>query len=211
VIFGLLMVIGGGVYHFSNTPPKTTVIASAPSTASNSQASTASYKAKLPDLEVNWGGGLKRDVFDTRELLPRISAPTPQTRPSSPEIGQIVAAEAKAILRLQGTFNGASPAALINGGMYYSGDRVKGFRIVEIQDNKIIVERQGVLLSIASEQNGGTDATISAGADETEPASDDSTGGDPGSTRDFDPRPADGPDGGEGEPPGGQVPGGHPG
>lgn len=150
VILGLLTVLGGGAYRFIKSPPRTSAIASAPA-STVPEVATPGYKANLPDLEINWAGGMKRDIFDTRDLTPKIADLIPQTQPTAPDARQLVAAEAKNKIRLQATLGGENPTALINGNTYNAGDRVNGFAIVSILDNQIIVERQGVRLSITSE------------------------------------------------------------
>jgi hypothetical protein len=153
LIAGILAVLGGVVYHFAKAPPRSIASGSTPAQATNPDISNAGYKATLPDLEVNWKGGMSRDLFDIKELTPspKIVEMIPQSQPTTPDFRLAVAAEAKSKIRLQGILNGSTPTALINGNTYNPGDRISGFVILEILDNQIIVERQGVRLSIISE------------------------------------------------------------
>jgi hypothetical protein len=151
IIVGLMVVLGAATYHFVKSPPRTMANGSEPSASTTSQNTRAEYKATLPDLEINWSGGIKRDLFDTRDLTPKIADLIPKTQTTTPDVQLAVAAEAKSKIRLQGILNGPSPTALINDGAYHVGERISGFLIIEIFDNQIFVERQGVRLSIISE------------------------------------------------------------
>ena len=52
-------------------------------------------------------------------------------------------------LDLQSIVRGANPQAMINGRMVGEGDVVAEFRVLKIEPRKVIVEREGVKLSIA--------------------------------------------------------------
>ena len=51
-------------------------------------------------------------------------------------------------LRLQSTIMGASPKAVIDGGLVGEGDVVATFRVLRIEPRRIIVEREGIKLEI---------------------------------------------------------------
>jgi hypothetical protein len=51
-------------------------------------------------------------------------------------------------LRLQSTIMGASPKAVIDGGLVGEGDVVASFRVLRIEPRRIIVEREGIKLEI---------------------------------------------------------------
>lgn len=51
-------------------------------------------------------------------------------------------------LRLQSTIMGASPKAVIDGGLVGEGDVVASFRVLKIEPRRIIVEREGIKLEI---------------------------------------------------------------
>jgi hypothetical protein len=51
-------------------------------------------------------------------------------------------------LRLQSTIMGASPKAVIDGGLVGEGDVVATFRVLRIEPRRIIVEREGIRLEI---------------------------------------------------------------
>jgi hypothetical protein len=51
-------------------------------------------------------------------------------------------------LKLQSTVMGATPRALVNGGMVREGDVVASFRVLRIEARRIIVEREGIKLEI---------------------------------------------------------------
>ena len=51
-------------------------------------------------------------------------------------------------LRLQSTIMGASPKAVIDGGLVGEGDVVASFRVLKIEPRRIVVEREGIKLEI---------------------------------------------------------------
>jgi len=51
-------------------------------------------------------------------------------------------------LRLQSTIMGASPKAVIDGGLVGEGDVVATFRVLRIEPRRITVEREGIKLEI---------------------------------------------------------------
>jgi hypothetical protein len=51
-------------------------------------------------------------------------------------------------LKLQSTVMGATPRALIDGGMVREGDVIASFRVLKIEARRIIVEREGIKLEI---------------------------------------------------------------
>ena len=51
-------------------------------------------------------------------------------------------------LRLQSTIMGASPKAVIDGGLVGEGDVVASFRVLRIEPRRILVEREGIKLEI---------------------------------------------------------------
>jgi len=51
-------------------------------------------------------------------------------------------------IKLQSTVMGATPRALVNGGMVREGDVVASFRVLKIEARRIIVEREGIKLEI---------------------------------------------------------------
>ena len=51
-------------------------------------------------------------------------------------------------LRLQSTIMGASPKAVIDGGLVGEGDVVATFRVLRIEPRRIVVEREGIKLEI---------------------------------------------------------------
>jgi hypothetical protein len=49
-------------------------------------------------------------------------------------------------LNLQSTMMSASPKALINGELVGEGDVVASFRVLRIEAQKIVIEREGIML-----------------------------------------------------------------
>ena len=52
-------------------------------------------------------------------------------------------------LKLQSTFLGPSPMALVNGQLVREGDTIDKFRVVKIEPRKIAVEQNGITLQIS--------------------------------------------------------------
>ena len=109
-------------------------------------------------LTVDWPLAFERDLFDIRAVIPPVVRPTtvPATKPVEPppvvvDEAAVAAADAKAHLALSATMVGAQPTAIINGQVHRVGEVIAGFRIIQIDHHKIIVERRGIRLSITNQ------------------------------------------------------------
>ena len=106
-----------------------------------------------PAVAVTWPADVARDPFHSDLVFPP-AAPTPQPKVEVPVVTPVpVAVDLSALVReklhLKGTILGERPVAMMNGRVYRVGEVVEGFKIVEIEKNRIAVERDGTRLVVA--------------------------------------------------------------
>jgi hypothetical protein len=163
VILGALGLVAiGVVFRMVSSTPAPPAAGAAPALAV-ATATAAPTVRPLPPLRIDWPLTLHRDLFDQSLVLPppttvpttrhaaEVPTPPPSTRPAGPDPREQAIADARRNLRLSSTMLGPEPVALVNGQMYRVNDVVAGFRIVAIEDRRMIVERQGVRLAIVNE------------------------------------------------------------
>jgi hypothetical protein len=84
-----------------------------------------------------WSPVVHRDPFRWEDVFQQ---PIPPTSPALQELER----EAREKIRLQAVMLGSVPRALINGELRREGDVVANFRILRIEQRRIIVEKNGV-------------------------------------------------------------------
>ena len=101
-----------------------------------------------PVVAVAWPADVARDPFQSDRVFPP-AAPTPP--PPKIEVPVVVpppvtvdlSALVREKLHLKATILGERPIAMMNGRVYRLNEVVEGFKIVEIEKNRITVERDG--------------------------------------------------------------------
>jgi hypothetical protein len=101
-------------------------------------------RARAPRVVVDWPVVVERDPFYSDRVLPPA-----QTNPNADAAA--VAEQARQSLRFTGTILGEQPKAMVNRKLYRKGEVVGGFRIVQIENREIVVERGGVSVRLTSD------------------------------------------------------------
>jgi hypothetical protein len=106
---------------------------------------------------MDWPMELARDPFTSPLVFPPPTAPV-ITPPEVEDEAKIRAAKTEELVRairanvkLNGTFLGAQPQAIINGKPCRVGDMVHGFEIKRIGARDVIVEKDGIQLLVSTE------------------------------------------------------------
>jgi len=122
-----------------------------------SEGAAAPSANSYPPVTIDWPQDFSRDLFDVRVVMPPTPRPTtaPATKPVEQPVviideAAVAAADARAQVVLTATMVGASPQAIINGQVHRVGEVIAGFRIVQIEQHRIIVERRGIRLAITN-------------------------------------------------------------
>jgi hypothetical protein len=117
---------------------------------------SAPQQGQPPKYEVDWNLALARDPFTSDLVFPPkqpVVVPTPET-PHTDKVEELAQLVRKTI-KLNGTFLGSHPLAIINGKTFRTGDRVEGFVLLHIEGQKVVLEKDGVKLAVAAEGSQG--------------------------------------------------------
>jgi hypothetical protein len=143
-----IVALAVGIRLVSSGPesaPAATVTPSTPDTpgAGGADAPTA---AKAP-VSINWPADVARDPFHSDLVFPPAAPPSqqpvevPVVAPAPVKVDLATLVREK--IHLKGTILGERPVAMMNGRVYRVGEVVDGFTIIEIEKNRITVERDG--------------------------------------------------------------------
>lgn len=159
ILAGLLIVLAALCVRFvMPAPSKASGSVSARGKADTTSRTTSQAPAQpAAKLVVNWERQLKRDPFVSALVFP------PPTRPVPPEPvvedeaalratrTEALIKEVRANIKLNGTFLGAQPQAIINGKPCGVGDSIQGFVVRRIGARDVIIEKDGIQLLLAAE------------------------------------------------------------
>lgn len=124
--------------------------------------------AELPVVRITAPDSIRRDVFEIPESMrtnrSEESASLDQNAPKSgtdssektedPALvhRDRIRMEASS-LRLESLIRGLNPMAIVNGSMLTVGAEINGFRLIEVRDRSIIVEKEGLAIEIQLHQS----------------------------------------------------------
>jgi hypothetical protein len=103
---------------------------------------------------IAWPKMVARDPFQSSLVYPPAPKVDPKVDPTPVVVmpptpaPDDVAALAKATIHLKGTVLGDKPIAMMNGRVYRIGEYVEGFRVVQIEKRRVVVERDGAQVAI---------------------------------------------------------------
>ncbi|MBT8485293.1 MAG: hypothetical protein HKO59_01085 [Phycisphaerales bacterium] len=124
----------------------------APANEDAEPAGSAARRAGRP-VTLTLGDGADRDPFvlDVAAYEHREVAPEPETPIVEPEA--IDYGPELRTLRLQGTFLGSDPRALINNRIFVIGDTIRGFRVEAIAKRQVTLVKDGVRFDLEMERS----------------------------------------------------------
>ena len=147
---GLLILLGGLTARRLLRAPLESAAADALPAALPAEAPAA--QPGLQKVEVDWNPTLARDPFISQVVFP----PKPPVAPAPPvpvgDKAKELAQEVRRTFKLNGTFLGSHPVAIMNGNMYHTGDRVGGFLVRQINAREVVLEKDGVEIVLAERE-----------------------------------------------------------
>ena len=152
VAAGLLIVLVGlGARQFLQTPSELAA-ANAPPPAAPVEAPAAQHSQ--PTIQVDWNTALAGDPFSSPVVFPPKPPVAPEPEPpksdKAEELNQLV----RRTIKLNGTFLGSHPMAIMNGKMYHTGDNVEGFLLRQIGSRDVELEKDGVQIKLKEREVG---------------------------------------------------------
>jgi hypothetical protein len=159
LLAGLTILLGAMVVgRFTGGPSEATADSLAPATDGTTGAGVVpDEEAKLAPRTINWPLSADRDPFSSQIVYPPPPPPPQEPAPLPPAEAAIEQAadrraalleEARSSIALEAIMAGERPLAVINGRACRIGHEVNGFRIVDVQSDHVILEREGVRLAI---------------------------------------------------------------
>jgi hypothetical protein len=160
IVAGLVILLGAVCVRFLMPSPSKAAASAAARRGKNEgppQPPGPALAQPLSRLQMDWPMDLARDPFTSAVVFPPPVKPTP-TQPEVEDEAKIRAAKTEELIRairanvkLNGTFLGAQPQAIINGKPCRVGDTVHGFVIKHIGGRDVIVEKDGIQLLVTTE------------------------------------------------------------
>ena len=152
VAAALLVVLGAVSARRLLRAPSESAAADAPPPAATVQG-PAGQEGQF-HVTVDWNPTLTRDPFSSVAVFPpKPVAPPEPLVPQGDKAEELTQAVRRKI-KLNGTFVGSHPLAIMNGKMYRTGDHVDGFLLKQIGVREVVLEKDGVQIVLAEREAG---------------------------------------------------------
>jgi hypothetical protein len=139
---GLLILLGGlSAKKFLRTPAESAAadgILPAPS-AEGPAGTQGQFR-----VEVDWNATLSRDPFWSTAVFPPKAPVIPDPEVPQGDKAEELAQAVRKTIKLNGTFLGSHPIAIMNGKMFRTGDQVEGLLLRHIGSREVVLEKDGV-------------------------------------------------------------------